>query len=145
MKISTKGRYALRVMLDLAQQDPEMFIPLKDISQRQEISLKYLEQVIALLNRAGYIQSLRGKGGGYRLSRRPQEYTVGGILRAAEGSLAPVSCLETEKNFCKRCGECETLPFWQEFYDMVNSFLDGKTLADMLPGKLDGSAEYKKP
>ena len=108
MKISTKGRYALRLMLDLAVEE-EQIVKLRDVAERQEISVKYLEQIISVLQKAGYVKSLRGPGGGYTLSRRPEEYTVGMILRLIEGSLAPVACLEDEVKTCERSGSCATL------------------------------------
>ena len=105
MKVSTKGRYALRVMIDLAQHKDEGFISLKEIADRQEISMKYLEMIVGILNRAGYVQSLRGKSGGYRLSKNSDEYTIGAILKLTEGSMAPVSCLEKDADICKRAEE----------------------------------------
>lgn len=132
MKISTKGRYALRVMLDLAVHASGNFIPLKEIAQRQEISVKYLEQVVSILTKAGYIQSTRGKEGGYRLTRRAEEYTLGEILRAAEGSLAPVACLDPGEVPCSRYATCPTRPFWGEWNQMINRFVDSKTLQDLV-------------
>ena len=133
MKISTKGRYALRVMIDLALHREEGLIPLHEIAQRQGITVKYLEQIIALLSRAGFLQSVRGKSGGYRLVRPPEEYTVGDILRATEGKLAPTACLEVSPNQCERRCCCPTIPFWSEFYTVITDFLDSKTLADLIP------------
>ena len=112
MKISTKGRYALRLMIDLAQHDAGGYIPLRDISKRQQISAKYLEQIVVQLSRAGFVISTRGAQGGYQLARHPSEYTVGDILRITEGSLAPVACLEHEPVDCTRVDECITLSFW---------------------------------
>lgn len=111
MKISTKGRYALRLMIDLAQHDAGEYISLKEISGRQEISVKYLEQIVILLAKAGFLRSVRGPQGGYKLAKPPQEYKVGDILRLTEGSLAPVACLEHEPNECARYGECPTIAF----------------------------------
>lgn len=132
MKISTKGRYALRLMLDLAQHADGQFVALKDISKRQDISVKYLEQIILSLSRAGYLQSVRGPSGGYRLALPPEKYTVGDILRRAEGSLAPVSCLSDSPNQCERCDRCATLPFWEGLYRAITDYVDGVTLQDLL-------------
>ena len=135
MKISTKGRYALRVMIDLAVHREEGLIPLHEIAERQDITVKYLEQIISLLSRAGFLQSVRGKSGGYRLVREPWEYTVGEILRATEGKLAPTVCLELGPDLCQRHqirGDCPARAFWTEFYDTINDFLDRKTLQDLL-------------
>lgn len=132
MKISTKGRYALRVMLDIAMHDDGKFIPLKDIAKRQELTVKYLEQIIALLNKADLLQSLRGNAGGYRLTKRPDEYVVGDILRITEGDLAPVVCLKKVNNFCSRSNECITLPFWQGLDKVINEYVDSITLQDLI-------------
>lgn len=129
--ISTRGRYALRMMVDLAQHQNDGFVPLKDIAERQDISKKYLEQIIPVLNHSGLLQTSRGAGGGYRLVKPPKEYTVGEILRAAEGNMAPVSCLEGPKNTCPRHSECNTLPIWQGLQKVVDEYLDGITLADV--------------
>lgn len=135
MKISTKGRYAVRVMLDLALNDRGACIKVKEIAARQEISEKYLEQIIAVLNRAGYVKSARGAQGGYRLARAPEEYTVGMILRLTEGSMAPVACLEEGAPECARCSTCDTLGVWEELYQAVNSVIDKVTLADLMKKK----------
>jgi Rrf2 family protein len=132
MKISTKGRYALRMLLDLAEQQKDGYIALKDIAERQEISKKYLEQIIPTLSRANLLLTNRGYQGGYRLARLPREYTVGEILRATEGSLAPVACLEQKPNQCSRCAECLTLPVWQGLEKVINGYLDSITLQDIL-------------
>lgn len=132
MKISTKGRYALRVMLDLAVNNTGEYIPLKDISERQSITVKYMEQIISLLKKSGFLKSTRGNGGGYRLSKAPEEYTVGDILRAAEGSLAPVACLEDEENQCDRSSICPTLKFWMGLDKVINDYVDSVTLQDLL-------------
>lgn len=135
MTITTKGRYALRILLDLAQQDPEMVVPLNAIAKRQEISNKYLEMIMGMLQKAGIVKSTRGKNGGYQLARRPEEYTVGEILRLTEGSLASVACLETSEKGCERASECLTLPLWQELDRIVETFLESVTLQDLLqPG-----------
>ena len=131
MKISTKGRYALRVMIDLAIHDNGKYISLKEISERQEISNKYLEQIISLLNKAGYIETARGNTGGYKLSRLPKEYKVGDILRATEGDLAPIYCL-TEAGECIRQKNCKTYSFWKGLDDTINEYIDSKTLEDLI-------------
>lgn len=132
MMISTRGRYALRMMLDLAEYQGDGCVALKDVARRQEISKKYLEQIIPILNRAELLQTTRGYQGGYRLARKPEDYTLGDILRATEGSLAPVSCLEGDANLCARQGDCATLPVWQGLDRVVNEYLDGITLQDVL-------------
>ena len=132
MKISTKGRYAVRVMLDLASHNTGECIKVKEIAARQGISEKYLEQIIAILNKAGYVNSVRGAQGGYRLAKRPEDYTVGMILRLTEGSMAPVSCLEEVTEACERCDTCETLGVWKELYVAINQVIDGVTIADLL-------------
>lgn len=132
MLISTKGRYALRVMVDLAEHREEGYIPLKAVAQRQDISEKYLEAIIKLLVRAGLLSGLRGKGGGYRMTKSPDMYTVGSIIRLTEGSLAPVACLEGSSNTCARMSECRTLSMWQELDRLVNEYLDGITIADLM-------------
>lgn len=131
MKISTKGRYALRLMIDLAEHDEDGFVSLKDIAQRQEISVKYLEQIVTILCKIGFLKSLRGSQGGYKLAKAPKDYTVGDILRITEGELAPVACLEDEKNQCQRYSKCQTIDFWQGLYDTVNKYVDSVTLADL--------------
>ncbi|MBO5337269.1 MAG: Rrf2 family transcriptional regulator [Lachnospiraceae bacterium] len=132
MKISTRGRYAVRVMLDLASNDRGECIKVKEIAGRQGISEKYLEQIIAILNKAGYVKSVRGAQGGYRLAKTPEEYTVGMILRLTEGSLAPVTCLENGVDSCERCDTCETLGVWKELYEAVNQVVDHVTIGDLL-------------
>lgn len=132
MKISTKGRYALRLMLDLAEHKDQGFIALKDIAKRQGISKKYLEQIIPLLNRSGVLRTTRGSQGGYMLAKTPDHYTVGDILRITEGSLAPVSCLEDDVNLCERAGECMTLGVWKGLYRAITDYLDSVTLQDIL-------------
>lgn len=141
MMISTRGRYALRVMVDLAEHPYGSFIPLKEVAERQEISEKYLESIIKTLVHSGDLEGLRGKGGGYRLTRSAEEYTVGDLLRKMEGSLAPVSCLGTERNTCSRSADCRTLPMWQKLDRLVNDFFDGITLADLMREDGDGN-EY---
>ena len=132
MKISTKGRYALRLMTDIAAHDGDGNVSLKDVAARQEISVKYLEQIAGTLAKAGLLHSGRGAQGGYRLAREPEQYTVGDILRLTEGNLAPVACLGGPENRCERCGECPTLDFWTGLYAVVNQYIDRYTLADLL-------------
>lgn len=132
MLISTKGRYALRVMIDLAEHISEEFISLKEIADRQEISEKYLESIIALLVKGRLVEGVRGKGGGYRLCRPAKDYSVGEILRLAEGSLAPVACLESEENTCPRAGMCQTLPVWEMLGTLIQGYLDSVSLEDLL-------------
>src|SRR5574344_2637694 len=132
MKISTRGRYALRFMIDLAQHDNGEYTALKDISERQEISIKYLEQITSLLSKFGLLLSVRGPQGGYKLSRTPDQYTVGQILRITEGNLAPVSCLETEQNTCPRKEFCPTLFLWEGLSKTIHDYLDGITLEDLV-------------
>ncbi|MBO5054730.1 MAG: RrF2 family transcriptional regulator [Lachnospiraceae bacterium] len=132
MKISTKGRYALRLMLDLALHDNDAPVRIKDIAARQEISDKYLEQIISSLNKAGYVKSIRGPQGGYKLAKAPSYYTVGMILRLTEGSLAPVACLDDEVNQCIRQESCATLELWRRLDDAIKSVVDTITLANLV-------------
>ena len=132
MKIFTKGRYALRMMLDLALNEETGYIPIKEIAKRQGISDKYLEQIISVLNRAGFVKSVRGAGGGYKLTKKPSEYTVRMILELTEGSLAPVACLEDEVNTCERAESCVTLGVWKKIYKAVNDVVDNITLQDLV-------------
>lgn len=135
MKISTKGRYALRIMIALAQYDGADYVSAKEISKKEGITLKYVEQIISLLNKAGFLNSLRGNCGGYKLKKKPSQYSAGEILRAAEGSLAPVACLLDKPNKCPRSKSCTTLKFWQGLNNVVAKYVDGVTLADFLKGK----------
>lgn len=132
MIVSTKGRYALRVMIDLAEHRTDGYIPLKEIAARQDISEKYLEAIIKTLVRAKLVAGLRGKGGGYRLSKEPEQYTAGDIVRVAEGDLAPVACLTADAETCGRAGQCRTLPMWKKLDRLVNDFLDSYTLAGLM-------------
>lgn len=132
MKISTKGRYALRMLLDLASHQDDGYIALKDIAKRQEISKKYLEQIIPILNRSDVLTANRGYQGGYRLAKSPDKYTVGEILRLTEGSLSPVACLDRNPNECERCDDCITLPVWKGLNKVINDYLDSITLQDLL-------------
>ena len=135
MKISTKGRYALRLMLDIALNDAKTPVRIKDIAERQQISDKYLEQIVSSLNKAGFVKSLRGPQGGYRLTKKPEEYTVGMILRLIEGSLAPVACLDDDINNCTRADRCPTLILWEKLYDAITEVVDNITLADLIKKK----------
>ncbi len=132
MKISTKGRYALRLMLDLALYEDDGYVKIKDIAKRQELSDKYLEQIITILSRAGYVKSIRGASGGYKLSKNPSEYTVGMVLRLTEGSLSPVACLDEKETECDRYDNCATLELWKRLNDAINDVVDNMTLADLL-------------
>ena len=132
MIVSTKGRYALRVMVELAQHQGDGYVPLNVIAERQDISEKYLEAIVKSLVKERYLQGLRGKSGGYRLTRSPEEYTVGSILRLTEGGLAPVACLEQNPIECSRMSECRTLPMWRKLNTMINDYFDGITLADLV-------------
>lgn len=134
MMISTRGRYALRVMLNLATNEGEAYIPLDSIARREGISEKYLEGILAVLSRAGMVQALRGKGGGYKLSRRPEEYPIGEILRLTEKTLAPVSCLEAGMD-CPQAADCPTFPLWQGLDKVIDDYLMAHTLQDLLPKK----------
>lgn len=139
MKISTRGRYALRLMLDLAMASPEEFVTIKSIAERQEISEKYLEQIITSLSRSGFVKSARGAQGGYKLSKPAEEYTVGMILRLIEGNLVPVACMEDSPNQCPRSEQCATLDIWKQIDDAVNNVIDNVTLADLVKKQLEKS------
>lgn len=132
MLISTKGRYALRVMIDLAEHQTDEFVSLKGIAKRQEISEKYLESIIRMLVKARMLESLRGKGGGYKLRKAPEQYTVGSILRMTEESLAPVACLEEGADACPRMAKCRTLSLWKGLDKVINDYLDKVTIADLM-------------
>lgn len=140
MMISTRGRYALRVMIDLAEHNDGSYIPMKEVAERQELSLKYLERIVPVLTKNKLIKGVHGKGGGYRLNKAPSEYTVGQILRLTEGDLAPVSCLEQGAEPCKRAAECRTLKMWTDFYKITNDFFDNISIADLI--RTDSSADY---
>lgn len=129
--ISTRGRYALRVMIDLAEHHSGRYIPMKEVAARQEISLKYIERIMPLLTKAGLVEGQHGKGGGYMLRREPESYTAGEILRAAEGDLAPVACLGCGAQPCPRAAMCRTLPMWERYYKLTNDFFDSVTLAEL--------------
>ncbi|MCD8149124.1 MAG: Rrf2 family transcriptional regulator [Clostridiales bacterium] len=138
MKVSTKGRYALRLMVDLGVNGgDDKYISLKDISSRQNISIKYLEQIVTPLHRAGLVRSVRGAQGGYRLSRAPERYTAGEILRAIEGSFAPIACLESEVNECERYKYCPTVGFWEGMYKVISDYMDSVTLKQLIDEHLN--------
>ena len=132
MMISTRGRYSLRVLTDLAAHREEGYLPMKDVANRQGISLGYLEKILPVLVKNGIVEGIQGKGGGYRLRREPEAYTLGQILRLTEGSLAPVPCLECGSAPCDRAGDCPTLPVWTELDRRINDYLDSVTLADLV-------------
>lgn len=132
MMISTKGRYALRVMVDLAEHNTGGYIPLKDIAKRQDISQKYLESIAAVLSKAGFVESVHGKGGGYRLSRLPNEYTAGSVLKLTEGSLAPVACLSQGRTGCARAANCRTLSLWTGLDRLIDDYLEGIRISDLM-------------
>lgn len=130
--ISTRGRYALRVMIDIASNESDGLVPMKDVAQRQGLSLKYLEQILPALTKNGLLKGTQGKGGGYRLTRKPDEYRIGEILRLTEKELAPVSCLSDGAAECERRSTCKTIGFWEGLNDVVNNYLDSQTLKDLL-------------
>ena len=141
MKISTKGRYALRMLLDLAQNQGDGFVALKDIADRQNVSKKYLEQIVPMLNKSDILIASRGFQGGYRLAQSPDQYTVGMVLRITEGSLAPVACLEEKAFPCNREEKCKTLPLWRKLSALIKDFLNGVTLADLVSGAPSGDGQ----
>ncbi len=132
MIVSTRGRYALRVMVDLAENGADERIPLKEIAERQNISQKYIEAIMTLLSKNLFVDAVHGKGGGYRLNRKPDEYKVGEILRLTEGTLAPVACLEKNAEPCPRKGDCRTIPLWTKLDGLIENYLDTVTLADLM-------------
>ncbi|MBP3872761.1 MAG: RrF2 family transcriptional regulator [Lachnospiraceae bacterium] len=132
MMVSTKGRYALRVMIDLAENNDGGFIPMREVAERQEISLKYLERILPALVSAHLVEGVHGKGGGYCLTRKPSEYSVGEILRVTEGDIAPVSCVECDAQACGREENCRTLPMWKELKERIADYVDHVTLADLM-------------
>lgn len=138
MLVSTKGRYALRVMVELACHSREEYVPLRTIAQQQGISEKYLESILTVLSKAGVINGLRGKGGGYRLNRDAKDYSVGEILRLAEGTLAPVSCLDCKPNKCERAASCRTLPMWEKLNTLISNYLYSVSLADLIDSSIVG-------
>lgn len=132
MKVSSRGRYALRMMIDIAENSDGNRVTIREISERQGVSIKYLEQIAPNLTRAGLLRSERGSGGGYMLTKTPNQYTVGEILHAIEGRMAPVACLEDEANQCMRSGFCKTLGFWEGLYKVIDEYLDSATLQDLV-------------
>lgn len=139
MKISTKGRYALRLMIDIAMHGTDENVSIRDVAARQDISIKYLEQIVSMLVRVGYLRSIRGAQGGYRLAKTPAEYTVGDILRITEGSLAPVTCLEDGQDSCERASKCVTKKLWKGLYEAVNNYVDSVTLEDLINDTIEGN------
>lgn len=142
MKISTKGRYALRMLVDIVLHQSEGYVSLKDIAERQDISKKYLEQIVPLLSKSGIIKANRGNKGGYVINGKPENHTVGEVLRATEGSLAPVACLEYEPNDCERINECTTLDIWEGLYRIITEYLDGITIKDISDKCTNNSDHY---
>lgn len=132
MLISTRGRYALRVLIDLAEHEEDGYTPLKDIAGWQDISQKYMESIMTMLSKNKLVEGVHGKGGGYRLNRSPKDYSVGEILRITEGTLAPVACLERDAQPCPRAADCRTLPLWDKLNDMITGYLDSVSLADLM-------------
>jgi Rrf2 family protein len=141
MKISTKGRYALRILADIAEHGVEKNVPIREIAERQGFSDKYLEQIISVLNKAKYVKSIRGAQGGYILTKRPEEYTVGMILRLTEGSLAPVACVEDEDT-CDKMNDCATVLVWKKMNEAINQVVDSITLADLVDYERQRAGEY---
>lgn len=139
MKISTKGRYALRMLLDLAEHSGDEYVSLKDIAERQGISKKYLEQIVPLMNKSGFLRTNRGYQGGYKLAKPAKEYSVGDILRVTEGSIAPVTCLDFTPMDCPRANECMTLGVWKGLYKVITDYVDNITLQDILDKASDGN------
>ena len=137
MKISTRGRYAIRVMLDLAEHNTGEYIPLTDVAKRQEISEKYLEAIVAMLVKNDLLTALRGKGGGYKLVKEPKEYSVASILRVTEGSFAPVACLEHKVNRCERVCQCKTLKMWEGLQQVISDYFEGISVQDLLDNSPD--------
>jgi len=137
MMISSRGRYALRIMIDLAEHQDSGYITLHDIAARQNISEKYLESIVSILSKAHFVKGVRGKGGGYALSRDPETYTVGSILHLTEISLSPVSCLDCKPNTCERASECKTLPIWQKLDDIIREYLESVTICDLIGENCD--------
>ena len=135
MMISTIGRYALRVIIDLAEHTTDGYIPMKEVAARQKLSLKYLERILPVLVKNGLVEGVQGKGGGYRLSHTPEEYTVGEILRLTDGNLAPVACLECDAEVCEKKDTCKTLSMWTEFHRITNEYFDNITIADLANSK----------
>jgi len=142
VQISTKGRYAIRLMMDIAENSNGNYVSLKDIAARQDLSVKYLEQIVSALGKNGMLKSERGAQGGYKLSKKPEEYSIGSILRLTEGNLAPVSCLNDKENQCERCKQCSTVDFWGGLYKVINEYIDKYTLADLMQSEKTGKREF---
>ena len=140
--ISTRGRYSVRVMLDLAEHRNGGYIPMKEVAARQEISLKYLERIMPLLTQAGLVEGVHGKGGGYRLCREPEDYSIGEILHITEGDMAPVACLDRNKSGCPRAGKCQTLPMWEKLDSLINGYLDSVSLVDLIHPDAENANEF---
>ena len=138
MMISTRGRYALRVLMDLAENAEQGYIPMKSVAQRQELSLKYIERIMPVLSKNKLVEGIHGKGGGYRLVKKPSEYKVGEILRLTEGNLAPVACLECGAKPCKHADSCRTLPMWAEFHKIANDYFDSITIENLINNQVTG-------
>ena len=132
MMISTRGRYALRVLIDLAENGTDGYLPMKEVARRQDISLKYIERIMPVLTANGIVEGVHGKGGGYRLKKSPADCRVGDVLRLTEGTLAPVACLEAGAPACARCDECRTIPLWEKFNAMTADYFDSVTIADLM-------------
>ncbi len=139
MTISTKGRYALRIIIDLAENDDGNYIAMKQVAQRQRLSLKYLEHILSILKQNNIVEGLHGKGGGYKLTRRPQDYTVGEILRLVEGELAPVACLECGAKPCENMEHCRTLEMWKGLHKLIDEYFNGITIKDLMQEDADHS------
>ena len=144
MTISTKGRYALRIIIDLAENDNGSYIPMKQVAQRQRLSLKYLEHILSMLKQNNIVEGLHGKGGGYKLTRKPEEYTVGEILRLVEGDLAPVACLECGATPCENMQHCRTLNMWKGLHQLIDEYFDGITIRDLMQDDADPSKKVDK-
>lgn len=142
MKFTTKGRYALRILIDIAMSNSDRFISIKEISERQKISTKYMETIVSMLNKGGFLISLRGHAGGYKLSRPAKDIIAGDVLRYIEGSVAPIPCLEADVNNCDRADQCMTLPFWKGLGDVVNKYLDSYTIQDFIDDAQKQSADF---
>lgn len=132
MIVSTRGRYALRVLIDMAEHSQDERIPLKEIAERQQISQKYIESIMTMLSKNNFVDGVHGKGGGYKLVKKPEEYKIGDLLRLTEGTLAPVACLETDENNCQRKNECRTLSMWTKLDDLIETYLDSISIADLI-------------
>ncbi|MBQ7346984.1 MAG: RrF2 family transcriptional regulator [Clostridia bacterium] len=139
MTISTRGRYALRVVIDLAENGKDSYIPMKEVAERQDLPLKYLERILPVLTQNHIVEGQHGKGGGYRLTRKPEEYTVGEILRLAEGDLAPVACLECGAKPCEKADRCRTIAMWKNLQALIDGYFDGITIRDLMREESDNS------